>query len=150
MCFCGLDGIEATDYFQTRHSKNGKSSAQKQIVVVVLNRVSVVLYKGWVGIAHRILLKGVFLRFAESYMRRCFGNGQKSCGVGLDDLWRSLPTQTFLILSCEFASRYWSSSRWAVCVQREEESYFTSSLSDVLHRKLGNVMIIFARVVGFY
>lgn len=86
VCSCGLDGNEARDYFQTCHSKNGKSHAQKQIVVVVLNSVKVVLCKGWVGIADRILLKGVSLRFAESYMRRCFGNGEKSCGVGLDDL----------------------------------------------------------------
>lgn len=72
------------DYFQTRRSKNGKSRAPKQVVVVILYSVNVVFCKGQVGLAHRILLKGVFLRFAKSYVRRCFGNGQTTCG--LDDI----------------------------------------------------------------
>lgn len=57
---CGLDGSEVIDYFQTHHSKNRKSCAQKQIVVLILYSVNVVFCKGRVGLAHRVLLKGVF------------------------------------------------------------------------------------------
>lgn len=66
---------------------------------VILYNVNVVFCKGWVGLAHRILLKDIFVRFAKSYVRRCLGSGQGSCVVGLGDLQRSVPTQTTLMLS---------------------------------------------------
>lgn len=87
------------DYFQTLHSKNGESCAWKQIVVVILCSVNVVFCKGQVGLAHRTLLKGVLVRLAKSCLRRCFGNGQRNCGIGLENLWRSFPAQTILTLS---------------------------------------------------
>lgn len=47
---------------------------------------NVVFCNGQVGLAHRTLLKGVLVRLAKSCVRRCFGNGQRNCGVGLDNL----------------------------------------------------------------
>lgn len=83
---CGLNESEMIDYFQTLYSKNGESCAWKQIVVVILCSVNVVFCNGQVGLAHRTLLKGVLVRLAKSCVRRCFGNGQRNCGVGLDNL----------------------------------------------------------------
>lgn len=90
--------------------------------------MNVVFCKRWVGLVYRILLKGVLVRFAKSYVRSCFGNGQGSCVVGLD-IQRSNSNHSDVgkPVSCSL-----SSSQWAAHVSKEKESYFNSSFSDAL------------------
>lgn len=117
------------DCFQTHHSNTGKSCAQKQIPVVILYKCecSVLQEMGWV--VYRILLKGVLVRFAKSYVRSCFGNGQGSGVAGLGDLQRSNSNHSDVgkPVSCPL-----SSSQWAAHVSKEKESYFNSRFFDVL------------------
>lgn len=126
------------------HSNTWKLCAQKQTLVVILYTVNVVFCKGWVGLAHRILLKDVFVRFSKSYVRRCLGNEQgKLCSWAR---WSSKvcssPNHSDAINVCKLVSSL-SSSQWAVHVSREQESCFNSRSSDALWRKLSSAGIIF-------
>lgn len=55
----------------------------------------------------------------------------------------SNPNHSDAIIVCKLVSCSLSSSQWAVHVSREKESYFNSSFSDALWRKLGSAGIIF-------
>lgn len=112
--------------------------------------MNVVFYRGWVWLAYRI--KGVFIRFAKSYVRRCFGNGQGSYVVGLGDLQRSVNSNhsdtiivcklvlffEFLTVGCSCLQGKRRATLIAVFLMLFEENWVVLGLS------------LFAWVVGFY
>lgn len=58
----------------------------------------------------------------------------------------SNPDHSDAIIVCKLVSCSLSSSQWAAHVSREKESYFNSSFSDALWRKLGSAGITFVRL----